>query len=157
MKSTELCLFKKSEYMVPARECDVELIRNLSPDVLYTIKKTKMRNVKFFRKWWSMIHFAFEHWEPAALPEQRFKDLECGKNIERFRKDITILAGHYDASYRLNGEMRVEAKSIAFDEMSEEEFVEFYKQCFDVIAKHVFSHYTHEELQDVERQLMEFI
>lgn len=157
MKTSELCLYKKSEYMIPARECDVSLIRNLNPDTLYTIKKAKTRNAKYFRKWWAMINFAYLHWEPEPPQEQRFKGLTAGKDLERFRKDITILAGHYDASYRLNGEVRVEAKSIAFDEMSEEEFNEFYKLCFDVIAAKVFSAKTQEEIENIENELMNFI
>ncbi len=78
------------------------------------------------------------------------------KNFDRFRKDIAILAGFYEASYRVNGEVRFEAKSIAFSNMSDDEFEILYTKTIDVIVKHVLTDYTGDELRSVVEQVEAF-
>jgi len=78
------------------------------------------------------------------------------KNFDRFRKDIAILAGFYEATFRLNGDVRLEAKSISFHSMSEDEFEELYTKTIDVIVKHVLNNYTDEMLRSVLEQVEAF-
>ena len=96
-----------------------------------------------------MITLAFDYWEP---PENYVGE----KNLDRFRKDITILAGHYEQTVRLDGETRVEAKSIAFGNMTEDEFEDLYSKTIDVIIKYVLKNYTGEQLRSVVAQVEEF-
>ena len=124
----------------------------------YRGKFEEPRNSKFFRKWWKMIQFAYDHFEPSELTGKRFEGITPEKNLERFRKDVTILAGHYKQSIRLNGECLVEAKSIAWAKMSEEQFGEFYKASFNVIWDRVFIkiYCNEKELEDILYELNSF-
>ena len=60
------------------------------------------------------------------------------KNFDRFRADLTILAGFYDTTVRLDGSVRVEPRSISFAKMSAEEFSDLYSRTIDVLIKHVY-------------------
>lgn len=111
------------------------------------------RNARFFRKWWALVRFAFDHWEPGPV-EHRWKKIIPKKNFNRFRKDLTILAGHYDAYYRLDGSVRVEAASIKWSKMEEPEFEELYSKTLDVILEKVLTRYDRVEAQTIADQLL---
>ena len=78
------------------------------------------------------------------------------KNPERFRKDVIILAGYFDATYRLDGDVRIEAKSISFASMSEDEFEKLYSATIDVILKHVCTQFDGKMLDEVVEQALAF-
>ncbi len=59
------------------------------------------------------------------------------KNFERFRKDLTILAGHYHVVIRLDGTAKPEADSLAFGNMDQETFNGLYSNVLDVILKKI--------------------
>jgi len=59
--------------------------------------------------------------------------------FDRFRKDLTILAGFYVQTVRLNGEIRTEAQSLAFASMDQEKFERVYSALINAAIKHVFS------------------
>ena len=148
--------------LLPAHETDLEELKKLPKDQPLRVKVTRMRNVDHHRKYFALLNYAFDVWEP---PERKsdyvgdsmvWDDLEIEKNFDRFRKDIAILAGFYEASYRVNGEVRLEAKSISFANMGQDEFEQLYDKTIDVIIKHVLRNYTGDELRSVVDQIMEF-
>ena len=114
-------------------------------------KFSVMRNGRFFRKWWKLVEYAYDHWEPAELP-CRWGTPE--KNKENFRKDLTILAGHYVSYYRVDGSMQVVARSISWASMEEEDFDKFYSATVDAVLKHILTKYTREDLDQVVEQLL---
>ncbi|CAM3448171.1 hypothetical protein KLVA111870_01990 [Klebsiella variicola] len=59
--------------------------------------------------------------------------------FDRFRKDLTILAGFYVKTVRLNGDIRVEAQSLAYANMEQEKFERVYSALINAAIKHVFS------------------
>lgn len=135
--------------LVPAHESDLEQLKKLPTDPL-RVKVTRIRNVQFHRKWWALINFAFDCWEPE-------EENQVGeKNLDRFRKDIIILAGFYDRYIRLDGSTRIEPKSISFANMDEDEFEKLYSKTIDVILKHVLTNYTEDDLRSVVDQVLEF-
>lgn len=54
------------------------------------------------------------------------------KSMKTFRKWLTCEAGYFDV-VETPTETRKQARSIAFHQMSQEEFNAFYKNCFDVV------------------------
>jgi hypothetical protein len=129
-------------------------------DVQVRIKR--QRNVDFHRKWFALVKLGFDFWEPMARPldvEYRWmKKVTPAKDFERFRKDVTILAGFYTASYRLNGEVRIEARSINFSNMGEDEFERLYSATIDVILEHVLPQMTADEVRKtVEEMVLSFV
>lgn len=138
----------------PAHEQDAELVAGL-PVTPLRVTVRRVRNYQFHRKFFALLNFAFDCWEPqTALADARPYPIE--KNFERFRKDIIILAGFFDASYRVDGSVRLEAKSIAFHAMDEDEFAALYDKVIDVIVKHVLTNYDGDELRAVVDEVMAF-
>ena len=120
-----------------------------------TIKR--VRNYRFHCKYFALVTLAFEHWEPSVLEETgKERDTEPEKNIDQFRKELTILAGYYDTFYRLNGDIKIEAKSISFASMSEDEFEQLYSNTIDVILKHIFTQWDERRLRDVVEEIVRF-
>lgn len=144
----------------PAYEADRELLSKIKIGSFVRLKLNRARNYKFHRKYFALVNFAFDYWTPPEFPddpEQKWrKQVTPEKNFDRFRKDLTILAGHYEAYYRVNGEVRIEAKSISFGSMSEDEFEKLYSATIDVILKHICTQYTEEMLDSVVDQALSF-
>ena len=144
-----------NDALVPAAESDKELLSKIKTGQIVKLKLTRMRNYKFFKKWWALMDFAFDYWEPdegsfnewGVVPE---------KNFEAFRKEVTKIAGFHTATHKLNGDVQIEAKSIAWDKMDEDEFEKLYSACVDVILKHVCTQYDGEMLEQVVDQTMAF-
>jgi len=137
--------------LMPAHASDEELLKKIPIGRPINCKITQPRNIKFWGKYWVMMQKAFELWvppEPKASKLLSILGQEPEKNFDRFRDDVTILTGHYNAAFRLNGDTRLEAKSIAWKSMSEEEFGRFYTKTIDVIVKNMQSHYTGEQLRN---------
>lgn len=100
-------------------------------------KFTRMRNYEFHKKFFALMQLGFDVWSETRTP------LEYGgqpvvPQLNNFRKDITILAGFYNSYYSLKGEVRLEAKSISFGSMDQEEFEKLYSSCIDVILRKCF-------------------
>ena len=137
--------------LMPAHETDLEALKKLPKDQPLRVKVTRMRNVDHHRKWWALVNLAFDYWEPG-------EDNQVGeKNLERFRKDLIILAGFYKQYIRIDGSTRIEPKSISFGSMSQDEFEGLYEKTIDVIIKHVLRNYTGDELRSVVDQVEEFL
>ena len=122
---------------------------------LATINPTVKRNGKFFSKWWALIQVAFDWWQPE--PERNMvagKKVE--KNLERFRKDIIIQTGRYDALVNTKNEVKAEAHSISWAKMDEVEFTKLYNDTITVLLKILPDHIREEDLRNVEASIMEF-
>ena len=114
----------------------------------------KVRNHKFLRKYFALLNIGFDNWNPAPL-DSRHGIPE--KNFDRFRADVTILCGYYDSVVRLDGSVRIEAKSISFARMTEESFAELYNKTINVLLKHVYnSDMTEEALNAIVNQYLSF-
>ena len=143
--------------LIPSHQQDLDEIKKLPVGQPLRVKVTRMRNVGHHRKYFALLNHAYQSWEPpgadyaydagGVIPE---------KNFERFRHDIIILAGFYEAHYRINGDIRLEPKSISFTNMGQDEFELLYDKTIDVIVKHVLRNYTGDELRQVVDQIMEF-
>jgi len=144
--------------LIPASDADKEIIDKIKAGEVVTMKFSRMRNYQFFKKWWSLVNFAFDYWEPPPIKTTKEwqKAIAPEKNLDAFRKDLTIAAGYFNSYVRLNGEIRVEAKSISFSSMSEDEFEKLYSATVDAIIKHVCTQYTGEMLDQVVDQALAY-
>ena len=102
-----------------------------------------------------MLGVGFDAWEPSSEPSYRGEAVQ--KNRERFRKDVLILAGHYEAVHSMKGEIRLEAKSMAFDRMDQDEFEQVYSDVADVLLTKVLKTYTRSDLDRVVDEILRFV
>jgi hypothetical protein len=104
---------------------------------------TKPRCVAFHRKAFALFQVAFEAWDK---PEAEYKGAPVATSFDRFRKDLTIMAGHYDLVTNFRGEVRAEAKSLSFGSMEETEFQRVYSDIINAALKHIFQNSNKEDI-----------
>ena len=111
------------------------------------------RNPAFHRKYFALLKYGYDHWSPE-LPVVHGEQAQ--KNFTRFRKDIVILTGRFERDVRLDGSVRLEAKSISFGRMDEAEFESLYSDTIDVMLRHIFADSTREDVDQVVERILEF-
>ena len=114
----------------------------------------KVRNYQFLRKYFALLNVAYDNWIPGEV-NSKYGVPE--KNFDRFRADLTILAGFYENTIRLDGSVRIEPKSISFAKMEAEEFKELFDKTIDVLIKYVYnSKISKEEINEIVERYLTF-
>jgi hypothetical protein len=132
-------------------------LNNLEVGELCTIDAKLPRNSKFHRKFMALIQYAFDAWEPQRN-HKTYKGIAVSKNFDSFRHEITILAGFYEQTFDLHGNMKLIEKSIAFSKMEQPEFELVYDAVATVILEKVLITYKgREELDLVMNKVLGFL
>lgn len=124
--------------LVADDEETAELIAKMPAGQGVACTLVKPRNYRFLKKWMTLVRLAFDVWS-ETVPKMQYRGQDVLPNIDRFRRDLTIMAGYFDAVFNARGEMRVEAKSVSFAKMSEPEFEKLYSATIDVILGKVLT------------------
>lgn len=138
---------------VPVDEVSANAMEAMPPNTEFKAELTRPRNYKFHKKFFTLLDVAFEAWNGPVV---EYKGQLVRKNLKRFRKDITILCGHYEIVVNLNGDIRKEAKSISFANMDQDEFEALYSTAIDVILGKVLTHYTRDDLDEQVNRILGF-
>lgn len=105
---------------------DYEQLRKIKVGSVVKANIVCPRNVKFHRKFFSLIRAAWD-----CLTEQQRINL---RSVETFREQLLITSGFSEPLYDLNGQKFLErAKSISFAKMDEPAFNEVYSKVLDTI------------------------
>lgn len=139
--------------LIPADPGATEFIEKMRLGIGVRAKITKVRNIGFHRKFFALLQVGFEAWE---TPAQEYAGMRVEKDFERFRKDVTILAGHYTPVFNMKGEVRLEPKSIAFGNMEQDEFEKVYSACMNVLLRRVLTRYTKADVDRVVEKIIQF-
>ena len=142
--------------MVPMDQ-DENPLKSYKVGAVVRCKTSEMRNGSYFRKWWALTKTGFDLWTETE-PRREFKGMEIEPNFERFRKDVTILAGFFVPTFNVKGEIRLEAASLRWDKMKEKEFDALYQKTIDVILQKIIPHrkLSEEQLRDWAGKVLEF-
>lgn len=151
---TDIVLMKTANVLVPYDEAAAEFIKKMKAGELAHADYKRVRNYKFHKKYFALVGFAFDQWEPRG--GLTYRGQAVAKNKDRFRKDVAILAGFFESTVNLKGEVRLEAKSISFSQMDEIEFETLYSATIDVILSRILTQYTRDDLEAVVEQLLQF-
>ena len=111
---------------------------------------TRKRNPKFHRKFFTLLDYGYQHWEPTGVEGET-----QGKNREQFRSDVTVMAGYFEKAFDLGGQMCLRPMSISFANMEQDDFEKLYSNVVDVILEHVLTTYTREDLDAVVKKLIQ--
>ena len=120
---------------MPIDPDSVAWFNKLKPGEVVHAEFKKVRNYQFHRKYFALLAVGYDNWEPGEI-HAKYGVPE--KNFDRFRADLTILAGFYDVRIRLDGSTRIEPKSISFAKMTAEDFKDLYSRTIDALIKHVY-------------------
>lgn len=122
----------------PATDEDADALRKIKSGAAVRVEVRQIRNYKFLQKFFTLCKYAFDIWTETVEP-QEYKGQPVKPSFDRFRKDLIILGGRFDAVYNARGEVRVEAKSISFANMAEDEFEKLYSDTIDVILQKILN------------------
>ena len=106
-----------------AYDSDYEKLKRIKAGDLLECEIKKPRNYKFHRKYFALINMLFQNQEKY-------------NNIDHLRHDLTIEAGYYDIRTNLKGNEVIQAKSISFASMKEDEFSQLYDRTLYTIVKY---------------------
>ena len=131
----------------PASDLDVEKLTKLKSFEVYEFSVKRTRNPQFHKKVFALLNFSFNYWKS----DREFMD-EAGQ-FDVFRSNLTVLAGYYDSYYKLDGSVRIEAKSLSYGNMSQQEFESFYSALINTAMDKIFKGCD----KKTENQLMGFL
>lgn len=120
----------------PALEHDLPRLHKFRNGEQYTAEIKLTRNPSFHRKVFAFFNFCFAHW---CANRAGLEHMDEASQFDRFRKDLTILAGFYEQTVRMDGTVRTEAKSLAYANMEPDEFERCYSALINAAIKHVFA------------------
>ena len=149
--ATEIILEKRGNIFIPVDQQAIDYISKKKEGAGLRCEIKEIRNYKFHKKYFSLLNYAFDNWEPGEVNGKYGKPQ---KNFERFREDIIILSGYYESVIRINGEVVIKAKSISFANMSQEEFEKLYSNTIDVILQRILRNYTKQDLEQVVQRVI---
>jgi hypothetical protein len=114
----------------------------------------KARNPKFHNKFFALLDVGFELWEPGEIDSKWGKPQ---KDFDQYREQITILAGHYETVFKLDGTFKLKAKSISFANMGDEEFAQLYSNVINVILANLGqSKYSEQDIREYADKVVNF-
>lgn len=151
---TLLVLQKARGMLVPADEDSERFVAAIRNGDGVELKGKVRRNVRFHRKLFALLRLVFDSWEPPRVVDERFSPV---KSFEAFRKDILILAGHCDATYSPDGAVKLEARSISFDEVGEEDFSDIYSRVLDVVWTRVMRYLNYRSPVELEQTVARIV
>lgn len=123
--------------LIPANDIEAEKLKRFKMGATIKCEVSEMRNGKFFCKWFSLVRLGYDFWtETAEMPTHKGQQIE--PNFEKFREDLTILAGYWHPVPNIKGEAKAEADSISFANMTEETFEKLYSATITALLKHIY-------------------
>lgn len=134
--------------LIPADEAAHKLLASLKPGEGVSVEAKRVRNVAFHRKFFALLRLGFDAWEPQQARAWRGEALR--KDFDSFRRDILVLAGHFDAHYGVDGSVTLVARSISFAACDEHAFSDIYSGVLDVIWDRVLRHGGYDSKREVE-------
>jgi Protein of unknown function (DUF1367) len=131
---TEPLFFAKTPagHLAPIEDQARELVRKMGDGEQVCVTVQRSNNLAFHRKLFALFRFAYQQWNPTG---REIAGMPAKKSPERFRKDLLIAAGHYEVILGLDGEPRLEAKSLRFDSMDQTEREQVYDDVITVLTE----------------------
>jgi len=156
----ELIFQKVATGLIPACEEAAEWLAKKKMGATILVEPREPRNGAFFRKWWALVEVGYGYWKDGVTPME-FKGQRVQPSFNRFRKDVTILAGFYEPVVNLKGEVRIEPESLKWASMSEETFTKLYDATIQVLLQKVFNgtvckQWSEAELRRVANEVLSF-
>ena len=118
-------------------------LKKIKQGKLFKVTITQSRNLKFHRKFFKLLHVAFEN-------QEKYDDFEA------FRYEVTLRSGYWREHIHVTGSISYIPKSISFSSMDELQFSELYQKAITVIIKHFMPETTPEALERAVDEVLGF-
>jgi hypothetical protein len=106
----------------PFDDAAVETLKRFKLGESMWVEVRKARNVKFHRMYFGLLNLTYDNQSNYT-------------SFEHFRKAVQIAAGHVEELITLDGEVLLQPKSIAFDQLDELGFHAVFSETMKVCAK----------------------
>lgn len=132
--------------LIPADDLEEERLTKFKTGEIYPVELRLSRNNAFHGKMFAFFNFCFQYW--------RSDKVFANEYVQRddFRKELTKQAGFYDEVWNLKGELKIVAKSLAFEKMEQEEF----EACYNAIIQAAMNSIFDSNDNDIYNRLMSF-
>ena len=146
-------LFVKKPYgvLMPCYAQDVDNMARIKNGSTVRANVCMPRNIFFHRKFFALLDVGYTYWEPPL-----YQGNPVQKNPERYRKDVTILAGRSHVVPRVDGSFTVEADSISFANMPQDEFENLYNGAIEVLRDQILTDWTRNDVLLAAREINSF-
>ena len=121
--------------LFPASDCESERMKRFKNGGQYAIDIKTTRNPDFHRKVFAFFNFCFDHW---CAENSGLEFIDEFAQFDAFRRNLTVLAGFREVTYTIDGRTRVDAKSLAYGNMDQDEFERCYNAMINAAIKHIF-------------------
>jgi len=149
----ELAFIKSSAGLIPTDEAGKAWFEKLRHGVRVVAKVTVPRNAKFHRKFFAMLHVAYDNYDWPTI-ETQHGPAQC--TFEQFREYVTVKAGFFEMGATPEGQPRAKAKSIKFGKMDEAEFESLYSAVLDVILQRFLDKWKTADMERAVQAMLEF-
>lgn len=133
--------------LMPCDPAAIELLSKLRLGQETWVEVVRARNTQFHKKFFALLGVGFDAWEPPAIEGGPYEGVQPEKDFEVFRKDIVKLAGFVDVHVSVDGTAIVQAKSVSFDKMDQDEFERLYSRAINVLLQLVLRGRSESELR----------
>lgn len=103
----------------PADDHAAEKMTKFKTGEVYPVEIKRARNPQFHKKTFAFLQFCFEHWAGG----NEFQDEAA--QFDRFRRQLTVIAGYRKELFNIDGSVRFEAESLSYGNMDQQEFEQF--------------------------------
>lgn len=144
---------------LPATEEDAEKIKQYRTGAGIRVKTTEMtpHNYEFHKKLFALFKFCYDQFEEMVDAGLEYRGQQVKPSFDRFREEMTILAGHYTAHHSLNGGVRLEAKSLSYAKMKDDEKERVFSSLIDAALRFLYRGQRDEAwLRNMVDQLLHF-
>lgn len=143
--------------LVPATEEDADMLKSVKVGAGVRCEIVRIRNYRFLQKYMVLVSLLFDIWSETA-PRMQYRGQDIAPNKKKFRDDLQILCGHYEAVFGIRGELQLKAKSVSFASMSEEHFENLYSQAINVGLSKILSRpdWTEDKIRQACDEILRF-
>lgn len=113
------------------------------------------RNIGFHRKTMDLLRTGFRIWSEQHQGVE-YQGVMVKPCFETYRKQMTIQAGYFHYVINLDGTVKPEANSLAFDKMKQDEFEKFFSDVMDAILASVEG-CTAEQLMEYQNEIVGYL
>lgn len=124
--------------LVPDDESTAEWMQKVKNGDVLGAEFRRPRNYRFLQKLMCLYRCCFDYFVEQQDWNMQYRGMQVEPSFEMFRKQLTILAGHYVASYDIRGDVRLEAKSLSFANCTEEEAEQIFSDVINAALKQVY-------------------
>lgn len=106
---------------------------------------TQPRNYEYLKKFMTLMQILFAYHEELVDKGVEYKGVTVKPSFDQFRGDLVILAGHYDATFDIRGNLKLRPKSVSFARCKQDEFERIYSDVIQAGLTHVCGKMTTED------------